>query len=138
MSLIKECIVCGNRVSFRKMSHGKYVCFDVKTNNRHIHSKAEIDKARKKNGKDQKIVEAKKDSNLKIKDTKKIKEDDLNQSEELESYREINSKEIFKKDTVESLRKEIDLEITDKKINKPIIYIAIATLAVIVLVFMNG
>ncbi len=54
MSLIKECIVCGNRVSFRKMSHGKYVCFDVKTNNRHIHSKAEIDKARKKNGKDQK------------------------------------------------------------------------------------
>ena len=39
---------------------------------------------------------------------------------------------------VKHLKKEIDVETTDKKTNKPIIYVAIAALVIIVLFFMNG
>ena len=141
MSLIRECRICGQRVSFRKMPHGKYVCFDVKTNNKHIHSKSEVNKFKKIEDKNQKAIEIKKDDKQKIqysKKEKKIKEEDFSQSEEFEAYEENTSDEVFKEDTVESLRKEIDVETVDKKSNKSIIYIAIAVLAVIVLIFING
>mgnify|MGYP001276478293 FL=1 len=141
MSLIRECRICGQRVSFRKMPHGKYVCFDVKTNNKHIHSKSEVNKFKKIEDKNQKAIEIKKDDKQKIqysKKEKKIKEEDFSQSEEFEAYEENTSDEVFKEDTVESLRKEIDVETVDKKSNKSIIYIAIAVLVVIVLIFMNG
>ena len=141
MSLIRECRICGQRVSFRKMPHGKYVCFDVKTNNKHIHSKSEVNKFKKIEDKNQKAIEIKKDDKQKIqysKKEKKIKEEDFSQSEEFEAYEENTSDEVFKEDTVESLRKEIDVETVEKKSNKSIIYIAIAVLVVIVLIFMNG
>jgi len=141
MSLIRECRICGQRVSFRKMPHGKYVCFDVKTNNKHIHSKSEVNKFKKIEDKNQKAIEIKKDDKQKIqysKKEKKIKEEDFSQSEEFEAYEENTSDEVFKEDTVESLRKEIDVETVDKKSNKSIIYIAIAVLVVIVLIFING
>ena len=141
MSLIRECRICGQRVSFRKMPHGKYVCFDVKTNNKHIHSKSEVNKFKKIKDKNQKAIEIKKDDKQKIqysKKEKKIKEEDFSQSEEFEAYEENTSDEVFKEDTVESLRKEIDVETVEKKSNKSIIYIAIAVLVVIVLIFMNG
>ena len=141
MSLIRECRICGQRVSFRKMPHGKYVCFDVKTNNKHMHSKSEVNKFKKIEDKNQKAIEIKKDDKQKIqysKKEKKIKEEDFSQSEEFEAYEENTSDEVFKEDTVESLRKEIDVETVDKKSNKSIIYIAIAVLVVIVLIFMNG
>ena len=141
MSLIRECRICGQRVSFRKMPHGKYVCFDVKTNNKHVHSKSEVNKFKKIEDKNQKAIEIKKDDKQKIqysKKEKKIKEEDFSQSEEFEAYEENTSDEVFKEDTVESLRKEIDVETVEKKSNKSIIYIAIAVLVVIVLIFMNG
>ncbi len=141
MSLIRECRICGQRVSFRKMPHGKYVCFDVKTNNKHMHSKSEVNKFKKIKDKNQKAIEIKKDDKQKIqysKKEKKIKEEDFSQSEEFEAYEENTSDEVFKEDTVESLRKEIDVETVEKKSNKSIIYIAIAVLVVIVLIFMNG
>ena len=141
MSLIRECRICGQRVSFRKMPHGKYVCFDVKTNNKHMHSKSEVNKFKKIEDKNQKAIEIKKDDKQKIqysKKEKKIKEEDFSQSEEFEAYEENTSDEAFKEDTVESLRKEIDVETVEKKSNKSIIYIAIAVLVVIVLIFMNG
>tara|TARA_B100000214_G_scaffold369275_1_gene342072 strand:+ start:513 stop:938 length:426 start_codon:yes stop_codon:yes gene_type:complete len=141
MSLIRECRICGQRVSFRKMPHGKYVCFDVKTNNKHMHSKSEVNKFKKIEDKNQKAIEIKKDDKQKIqysKKEKKIKEEDFSQSEEFEAYEENTSDEVFKEDTVESLRKEIDVETVEKKSNKSIIYIAIAVLVVIVLIFMNG
>ena len=141
MSLIRECRICGQRVSFRKMPHGKYVCFDVKTNNKHIHSKSEVNKFKKIEDKNQKAIEIKKDDKQKIqysKKEKKIKEEDFSQSEEFEAYEENTSDEVFKEDTVESLRKEIDVETVEKKSNKSIIYIAIAVLVVIVLIFING
>ena len=141
MSLIRECRICGQRVSFRKMPHGKYVCFDVKTNNKHMHSKSEVNKFKKIEDKNQKAIEIKKDDKQKIqysKKEKKIKEEDFSQSEEFEAYEENTSDEVFKEDTVESLRKEIDVETVDKKSNKSIIYIAIAVLVVIVLIFING
>tara|TARA_Y100000590_G_C15731239_1_gene1017099 strand:+ start:2941 stop:3366 length:426 start_codon:yes stop_codon:yes gene_type:complete len=141
MSLIRECRICGQRVSFRKMPHGKYVCFDVKTNNKHMHSKSEVNKFKKIEDKNQKTIEIKKDDKQKIqysKKEKKIKEEDFSQSEEFEAYEENTSDEVFKEDTVESLRKEIDVETVEKKSNKSIIYIAIAVLVVIVLIFMNG
>jgi len=141
MSLIRECRICGQRVSFRKMPHGKYVCFDVKTNNKHMHSKSEVNKFKKIEDKNQKAIEIKKDDKQKIqysKKEKKIKEEDFSQSEEFEAYEENTSDEVFKEDTVESLRKEIDVETVEKKSNKSIIYIAIAVLVVIVLIFING
>ena len=141
MSLIRECRICGQRVSFRKMPHGKYVCFDVKTNNKHIHSKSEVNKFKKIEDKNQKAIEIKKDDKQKIqysKKEKKIKEEDFSQSEEFEAYEENTSDEVFKEDTIESLRKEIDVETVEKKSNKSIIYIAIAVLVVIVLIFING
>ena len=141
MSLIRECRICGQRVSFRKMPHGKYVCFDVKTNNKHIHSKSEVNKFKKIEDKNQKAIEIKKDDKQKIqysKKEKKIKEEDFSKSEEFEVYEENTSDEVFKEDTVESLRKEIDVETVEKKSNKSIIYIAIAVLVVIVLIFING
>ena len=141
MSLIRECRICGQRVSFRKMPHGKYVCFDVKTNNKHMHSKSEVNKFKKIEDKNQKAIEIKKDDKQKIqysKKEKKIKEEDFSKSEEFEVYEENTSDEVFKEDTVESLRKEIDVETVEKKSNKSIIYIAIAVLVVIVLIFING
>ena len=141
MSLIRECRICGQRVSFRKMPHGKYVCFDVSTNKKHMHSKSEVNKFKKIEDKNQKAIEIKKDDKQKIqysKKEKKIKEEDFSQSEEFEAYEENTSDEAFKEDTVESLRKEIDVETVEKKSNKSIIYIAIAVLVVIVLIFMNG
>ena len=141
MSLIRECRICGQRVSFRKMPHGKYVCFDVKTNNKHVHSKSEVNKFKKIEDKNQKAIEIKNDDKQKIqysKKEKKIKEEDFSQSEEFEAYEENTSDEIFKEDTVESLRKEIDVETVEKKSNKTITYIAIAVLVIIVLIFMNG
>ena len=141
MSLIRDCRICGQRVSFRKMPHGKYVCFDVKTNNKHIHSKSEVNKFKKIEDKNQKAIEIKKDDKQKIqysKKEKKIKEEDFSKSEEFEVYEENTSDEVFKEDTVESLRKEIDVETVEKKSNKSIIYIAIAVLVVIVLIFING
>jgi hypothetical protein len=136
MSLIKECQICGNRISFRKMPHGKYVAFDVKTNDRHVHTKAEINKIKKiQKNEDQKEIEINKDNNKKIAKEEKISKDDFNQSEEFEAYEATSNEDIFKDDTVESLRNEIDTKVSEKKNNKPLIFAAVAIIIVLIFVF---
>lgn len=136
MSLIKECQICGNRISFRKMPHGKYVAFDVKTNDRHVHSKAEINKIKKiKKNEDQKEIEIKKDNNKKISKKEQPSQDEFNQSEEFEAYEISNNDDIFKNDTVESLRSEIDNKVSEKKDNKTLIFTAVAIIIALIFVF---
>tara|TARA_Y200000002_G_C22168792_1_gene450170 strand:- start:108 stop:524 length:417 start_codon:yes stop_codon:yes gene_type:complete len=136
MSLIKECQICGNRISFRKMPHGKYVAFDVKTNDRHVHSKAEINKIKKiKKNEDQKEIEIKKDNNKKISKKEQPSQDEFNQSEEFEAYEISNNDDIFKNDTLESLRSEIDNKVSEKKDNKTLIFTAVAIIIALIFVF---
>lgn len=136
MSLIKECQICGNRISFRKMPHGKYVAFDVKTNDRHVHSKAEINKIKKiKKNEDQKEIEIKKDNNKKISKKEQPSQDEFNQSEEFEAYEVSNNDDIFKNDTLESLRSEIDNKVSEKKDNKTLIFTAVAIIIALIFVF---
>ena len=136
MSLIKECQICGNRISFRKMPHGKYVAFDVKTNDRHVHSKAEINKIKKiKENEDRNEIEIKKDNNKKISKKEQPSQDEFNQSEEFEAYEISNNDDIFKNDTVESLRSEIDNKVSEKKDNKTLIFTAVAIIIALIFVF---
>ena len=136
MSLIKECQICRNRISFRKMPHGKYVAFDVKTNDRHVHSKAEINKIKKiKKNEDQKEIEIKKDNNKKISKKEQPSQDEFNQSEEFEAYEISNNDDIFKNDTLESLRSEIDNKVSEKKDNKTLIFTAVAIIIALIFVF---
>ena len=129
MSLIKDCQICGKKISFRKMPHGKYVVFDVKTNNHHTHTRDEIKKIQKKQDKNQKKVEFKKEN--------KIEEDYSPADEEIDTiYEESNPEEMFKDDTLDSLKKEIEIETTGKKSNKTIIY-ALIILAVVLFIFLN-
>ena len=133
MAVITNCKYCGEKISIRKMPAGHSVPFDFDSNNYH-----KCSRSKKQNQNKEIAIKDKKKNNLKEKKSPRAIEENFDQSEEFETYEETSSEDVFKNDTVESLRKEIDLEITDKKINKPIIYIAIAALAVIVLVFMNG
>jgi len=136
MAVITNCKFCGEKISIRKMPAGHHVPFDFKSNDYH-----ECSGSKKKNQKKEITIKDKKKSNLKeIKSKKSPRniEEDFDQSEEFETYEETSSEDIFKDDTVESLKKEIDVETTDKKTNKPIIYVAIAALVIIVLFFMNG
>ena len=112
MSLIKDCQICGNKISFRKMPHGKYVAFDVKTNDRHIHSKAEINKIKKT--KENEIKKQLKSTDVESKKNKReFSKENFNQSEEFEAYEASNNDDIFKNDTVESLRNEINSKDSD-------------------------
>lgn len=45
MSYIKNCKICGQRISLREMSHGQWVAFDVNTDKLHKHGKSSRKKA---------------------------------------------------------------------------------------------
>ena len=135
MSLIKNCQICGNKISFRKMPHGKYVAFDVKTNDRHIHSKAEINKIKKTKENENKKQLKSTDVESKKNKTEFPKEN-FNQSEEFEAYEASNNDDIFKNDTVESLRNEINSKVSEKKDNKTFI-LAAATIIIILILVLN-
>ena len=129
MSLIKDCRICGQKISLRKMPHGKYVPFDVKTNNHHTHTRDEIKKIQKKQDKNKKKIELKKEN--------KVEEDYSPTDEEIDTiYEDSNPEEMFKDDTLDSLKKEIEIETTGKKSNKNIIY-ALIILAVVLFIFLN-
>ena len=133
MSLIKDCQICGNKISFRKMPHGKYVAFDVKTNDRHIHSKAEINKIKKT--KENEIKKQLKSTDVESKKNKRdFPKENFNQSEEFEAYEASNNDDIFKNDTVESLRNEINSKDSEKKDNKTFILAAAAIIIILILV----
>ena len=135
MAVIAPCKYCGEKISIRKMPAGHHVPFDFKTNDYHECSGSKKATNNKEISiKDKKEIKSKK--SIKEKITKNI-EQDFDQSGEFDAYEETSSEDVFKDDTVESLRKEINIETSEKKNNKPIIYGAIALAVIIVLVLMG-
>ena len=109
MSLIVDCKFCGERISLRKMPHGKHVPFDANTDDQHSCQKSKKQK----------------------KQTKKIKSKSNNDSdssitnEDLYNYDENSStenntskrKDIFEDETLDTLKNEIEVETKEKKVN---------------------
>ena len=126
MSLIVDCRFCGERISLRKMPHGKHVPFDVHTDDQH---KCTQSKSKKKALK--KVVKPKK---IAVKNTEEsYKEEDFSIEDENIVSNDNSPQDIFKDDTLESLKNEIEVETTEKKDNKKI-YILVA-LGVLGLIF---
>ena len=113
MSLIVDCKFCGERISLRKMPHGKHVPFDANTDDQHSCQKSKKQKKQTK------------------KQTKKIKSKSNNESdssitnEDLYNYDEYSStenntskrKDIFEDETLDTLKNEIEVETKEKKVN---------------------
>ncbi len=138
MSLIKECQICGSRISFRKMPHGKYVAFDVKTNNRHIHSKSEISKIKKIKDKEiDKNNKLKENTNKKSKQDKKTIFNDFSNSEEFDAYVSDSNEDIYKDDTLSSLRDEIDGRKPENKNNKSLIFGLVVIIVILIFLLNN-
>ncbi len=129
MSLIVDCRFCGERISLRKMPHGKHVPFDVHTDDHHkctqSKSKKKVIKAQPKNKK----IEVKKNTEV-------FNEKDYLEEENIISN-DNSSNDIFKDDTLESLKSEIEVETTDKKDNK-LIYIIVGLGVVGLIFFLNN
>jgi len=112
MSLIVDCKFCGERISLRKMPHGKHVPFDANTDDQHSCQKS-------------------KKQTKQTKQTKKIKSKSNNDSdssitnEDLYNYDENSStenntskrKDIFEDETLDTLKNEIEVETKEKKVN---------------------
>ena len=126
MSLIVDCRFCGERISLRKMPHGKHVPFDVHTDDQHKCTASKSKKkAVKKVAKPKKIVEKKTEETY--------KEEEFSIDDENIVSNDNSPQDIFKDDTLESLKNEIEVETTEKKDNKKI-YILVA-LGVLGLIF---
>ena len=72
MSLIVDCRFCGERMSLRKMPHGKHVPFDVHTDDPHNCSKSNNKKVVKKESK--KEVKVEKKTEVKVEPKKEVSE----------------------------------------------------------------
>ena len=131
MSLIVDCRFCGEKISLRKMPHGKHVPFEVHTNDPHKCSKSNNKKVVKKESKNKKTT--------KIAQTKEIPQVEENYIEEEDNFITANGnpKDIFKDDTLDSLKNEIEVETTNKKNNKFLIYAAVAAI-IIVIIYLNN
>jgi hypothetical protein len=126
MSLIVDCRFCGERISLRKMPHGKHVPFDVHTDDQHKCTESKSKKkAVKKVAKPKKIVAKKTEETY--------KEEEFSIEDENIVSNDNSPQDIFKDDTLESLKNEIEVETTEKKDNKKI-YILVA-LGVLGLIF---
>ena len=125
MSLIVDCRFCGERISLRKMPHGKHVPFDVHTDDQH---KCTQSKSKKKALK--KVAKLKK---IAVKNTEEsYKEEDFSIEDENIVSNDNSPQDIFKDDTLESLKNEIEVETTEKKDNKKIyILVALGVLGII-------
>ena len=130
MSLIVDCRFCGERISLRKMPHGKHVPFDVHTDDQH---KCTQSKSKKKALK--KVAKLKK---IAVKNTEKsYKEEDFSIEDENIVSNDNSPQDIFKDDTLESLKNEIEVETTEKKDNKKI-YILVALGVLGIIFFLNN
>ena len=130
MSLIVDCRFCGERISLRKMPHGKHVPFDVHTDDQH---KCTESKSKKKAVK--KITKPKK---VIVKKTEEsYKEEDFLLDDENIVSNDNSPQDIFKDDTLESLKNEIEVETTEKKDNKKI-YILVALGVLGLIFFLNN
>jgi hypothetical protein len=131
MSLIVDCNFCGERISLRKMPHGKHVPFDAHTNDPHKCTKSKSKKVVKKESKNKKTTE--------FAQTKEIPQVEENYIEEEDNFITANGnpKDIFKDDTLDSLKNEIEVETTNKKNNKFLIYAAAAAI-IILIIYLNN
>lgn len=113
MSLIVDCKFCGERISLRKMPHGKHVPFDANTDDQHNCQK--LKKTKKQKKKQTKTIKSK----------SKNDSDDSITNEDLYNYDEntnnVNNssktKNIFQDETLDSLKNEIEVETKEKKVN---------------------
>ena len=130
MSLIVDCRFCGERISLRKMPHGKHVPFDVHTDDQHKCTESKSKKkAVKKITKPKKVIAKKTEESYK-------EEDFLLDDENIVSN-DNSPQDIFKDDTLESLKNEIEVETTEKKDNKKI-YILVALGVLGLIFFLNN
>ena len=125
--MIVDCRFCGEKISLRKMPHGKHVPFEVHTNDPHKCSKSNNKKVVKKKSKNKKTT--------KIAQTKEIPQVEENYIEEEDNFITANGnpKDIFKDDTLDSLKNEIEVETTNKKNNKFLIYAAAAAIIILII-----
>ena len=131
MSLIVDCKFCGERISLRKMPHGKFVPFDADTDDQHKCTKSDTKKVSKNQIKDKKTITP--EHPRKVSETVEnyVAEDDnvINNSNTKE--------ETFQNDTLESLKNEIEIEVKEKKDNK-ILFLAAIAAVVIIIIFLNS
>jgi len=129
MSLIVDCKFCGERISLRKMPHGKFVPFDADTDDQHKCTKSDTKKVSKKQIKDKKTITPEQPRNASETVENYVAEDDnvINNSNTKE--------ETFQNDTLESLKNEI--EVKEKKDNK-ILFLAAIAAVVIIIIFLNS
>ena len=130
MSLIVDCRFCGERISLRKMPHGKHVPFDVHTDDQHKCTESKSKKKAVKKITKQKKVIAKKTE-------ESYKEEDFLLDDENIVSNDNSPQDIFKDDTLESLKNEIEVETTEKKDNKKI-YILVALGVLGLIFFLNN
>ena len=111
MSLIVDCKFCGERISLRKMPHGKHVPFDANTDDQHSCQKS------KKQKKQPKKIKSKSKSNNESDSS--ITNEDLYNYDEYSSTENNTSKrkDIFEDETLDTLKNEIEVETKEKKVN---------------------
>ena len=131
MSLIVDCKFCGERISLRKMPHGKFVPFDADTDDQHKCTKSDTKKVSKKQIKDKKTITPEQPRKASKTVENYVAEDDnvINNSNTKE--------ETFQNDTLESLKNEIEIEVKENKSNNKLIYIAAAAV-IILLIYFNS
>ena len=131
MSLIVDCKFCGERISLRKMPHGKFVPFDADTDDQHKCTKSDTKKVSKKQIKDKKTITPEQPRNASETVENYVAEDDnvINNSNIKE--------ETSQNDTLESLKNEIEIEVKEKKDNK-ILFLAAIAAVVIIIIFLNS
>ena len=131
MSLIVDCKFCGERISLRKMPHGKHVPFDANTDDQHKCTKNDNQKISKKKIKDKKITTTTQPRKVSETVDNYVAEDDniINNNN--------TNEETSQNDTLESLKSEIEVEVKENKSNNKLIYIAAAAV-IILLIYFNS
>ena len=130
MSLIVDCKFCGERISLRKMPHGKHVPFDAHTDDQHKCTKTDTKKVSKKKIKDKKITTT-------IQPRKISETVDNYVAEDNNIINNNINEETFQNDTLESLKSEIEVEVKESKNNNKLIFIA-AAVVIILLIYFNS
>ena len=117
MSLIVDCKFCGERISLRKMPHGKHVPFDVHTDDQHKCTQSKSKKQKKQTKKQIKKIKSKSKSNNESDSS--ITNEDLYNYDEYSSTENNTSKrkDIFEDETLDTLKNEIEVETKEKKVN---------------------
>ena len=113
MSLIVDCKFCGERISLRKMPHGKHVPFDANTDDQHSCQKSK--KQTKQTKKQTKKIKSKPNNDI---DSSTTNEDLYNYDENSSNENNTSKrKDIFEDETLDTLKNEIEVETKEKKVN---------------------